>query len=238
MKKFKLKSEKGSTSLLIIVTLIIFFASMTGLELFGAYDQAISNTGIFNIFKMSISLGGTLILISLSMPKKYYKTNGESNMYGHFKEVYGFRIVFALAGIVLYLVGTKIGGISFVEDESILGVFIEVSLLLLIMIGVINWIIGLIKNKDDYLVISNDKLKGFDDDKGEFEIIKSDMKSIELINETTTATSGNKRSYLKKIDIITNAEKNIQIDLELMSLENYHELIENDITERFSEKLS
>lgn len=238
MKKFKLKSEKGSTSLLITVTLIIFIVLMTGLELFGAYDHAISNTGIFNIFKMSISLGGTLILISLSMPKKYYKTNGESNMYGHFKEVYGFRIVFALAGIVLYSVGTKIGGISFVEDESTLGVLIEVSLLLLIMIGVINWIIGLIKNKDDYLVISNDKLKGFDDDKGEFEIIKSDMKSIELINETTTATSGNSRSYLKKIDIITNAEKNIQIDLELMSLENYDELIENDITERFSEKLS
>ena len=120
MKKFKLKSEKGSTSLLISFTLIIFIVLMTGLELFGAYDQAISNTGIFNIFKMSISLGGTLILISLSMPKKYYKTNGESNMYGHFKEVYGFRIVFALAGIVLYSVGTKIGGISFVRRPSLI----------------------------------------------------------------------------------------------------------------------
>lgn len=237
MKKFKLKSEKGSTSLLIIVTLIIFIITVTGLEFFGAYDQAISNTGIFNIFKMSISLGGTLILISVSMPKKYYKTNGKSNMYGHFKEVYGFRIVFALAGIVLYSVGTKVGGISIVEEESYSGVLIEVSLLLFVMIGVINWIIGLIKNKDDYLTISNDKIKGFDDDKGEFQITKSDMKSIELIKETFTSTSGTTSDSLKKIDIKTN-EENIQIDLELMSLTNYDELIENDIKEKFSEKLS
>jgi len=230
LKKFKLKPEKGNTSFLIIVTITTFIVSMTGLELFGAYDQAISNTGIFN---MSISLGVTLIFISLSMPKKYYKTNGESNMYGHFKEVYGFRIVFALTGIVLCSVGTKIGGISYEGQIDGRGPLF----LLLIMIGLITWIHALINNKDDYLVISNDKLKGFDDDKGEFEITKSDIKSIKLIRRRASSPTNN-RKYLKKINIITDAEKNIQIDLELMFLDNYGELIENDITERFSDKLS
>ena len=180
-----------------------------------------------------ISTGITIMMLSFNIPKNY-KSNGKSKIYGNFKEVNLIRVFFALIGIILYSIGTMMGSIPF-PIFLFKGDFRIIILILFLILFLYRWI----SNRNDYLIISDEKIRFYDNDKGEFEIIKSEIKSIKLIKTKKILSFSNKVVYtLRKINIKNISGENLLIDLTSMSITNNRELIENDIIERFSEKLS
>ena len=233
MEKFKLKIEKRSTLIVTIFSISVFISTMITFHLLTKYGFLILNTDFFDIYKVMISTGITIMMLGFNIPKNY-KSNGKSKIYGNFKEVNLIRVFFALIGIILYSIGTMMGSIPF-PIFLFKGDFRIIILILFLILFLYMWI----SNRNDYLFISDEKIRFYDNDKGEFEIIKSEIKSIKLIKTKKILSFSNKVVYtLRKIIIKNISGENLLIDLTSMSITNNRELIENDIIERFSEKLS